>query len=79
MNDMTPAEYAAAVGAEVRAELARQRRTQAELATALGITPATAARRLDGTSPFNLIELATVANWLDVPIRQFRVDSAAVA
>lgn len=65
---MTPVGYAEALGAEVRAALARQRKTQADLAAALGVTPATAARRLDGTSPFDVRELAIVANWLGVAI-----------
>lgn len=65
---MTPDQYAEAIGSEVRAELARQRKTQAELASTLGITSATAARRLSGASPFDVSELATVANWLGIPL-----------
>lgn len=69
---MTPTEYAEAIGSEVRAELARQRKTQADLAAALGVTPATAARRLDGSSPFDVLELAKVANWLNVSVNDLR-------
>lgn len=72
MNGMTPAEYAAAVGGEVRAELARQRRTQADLAEALGLSAATVSKRLDGSSPFDLVELAAAANWLGVRVDALR-------
>ena len=67
---MTPTDYCAAVAAEVRAEMARQRRTQGELAAALRITAPTAARRLDGSVPFDVRELMTVAVWLGVPVTQ---------
>lgn len=65
------AEFAGAVSAEVRAEMARQRKTQADLATALGINPATAARRLNAERPFDTEELFRVAAWLSVPVEQF--------
>jgi len=55
-----------AVASEVRAEMGRQRKTQADLAAVLKIYPATAARRLDGSVPFDVVELATVARWLGV-------------
>jgi transcriptional regulator with XRE-family HTH domain len=67
---MTPTQYTEAVAAEVRAELGRQRRSQADLAQALGFTAATAARRLDGTVPFDVMELAVVSAWLGVPLSQ---------
>lgn len=68
---MTPPEFAAAIATEVRAEMGRQRKSQADLARALGITAATAARRLDCTAPFDTKELATVAAWLGVPPESF--------
>lgn len=55
-----------AVASEVRAEMGRQRKTQADLAAVLKIYPATAARRLDGSVPFDVVQLATVARWLGV-------------
>ncbi|HXH77281.1 helix-turn-helix transcriptional regulator [Nocardioides sp.] len=76
---MTPTEYATAIGSEVRAELARQRKTQADLAAALSLTPATIGRRLDGTSPFNVVELAKTANWLGVPVANLRPATPAVS
>lgn len=54
------------VAGEVRAELARQRKSASDLAAALGITPHTAGRRLSGETPFDVVELARVATWLGV-------------
>lgn len=51
------------VADEVRAEMARQRKTAAELAVALGTTQHTVGRRLNGATPFNVFELARVAEW----------------
>lgn len=75
---MTPPEptealaaFTEAIAAEVRAEMARQRKTQADLAAALGINPATAGKRLNCTAPFNTVELYKVAVWLGVPPEQF--------
>jgi transcriptional regulator with XRE-family HTH domain len=68
---MTPSEFAETIAAEVRAEMGRQRKTQADLSRALGITAATAARRLDTTAPFDTVELSKVAIWLGVPPEQF--------
>lgn len=68
---MTPTEYTKAIAAEVRAEMGRQSKTKVELATALGITPATAATRLSGAQPFDVFELAQVALWLNVPVENF--------
>lgn len=53
-----------AIAAEVRAELAVQRRTANDLALALGVTAHTIGRRLAGASPFNVIEMALAAQWL---------------
>lgn len=67
MTKQTPEDRAAArVADEVRAELARQRRTAGELAAALGITAHTVGRRLNGETPFNLIELAQTAQFLGI-------------
>jgi transcriptional regulator with XRE-family HTH domain len=68
---MTPQQYAENVATEVRAEMGRQRKTQAELAQALGITAATAGRRLSGEVPFDLIEIAQAAVWLGVEPTRF--------
>lgn len=58
------------IAAEVRAELARQRKTAGDLAAALGITPHTAGRRLTGEVPFNVLEIEQIAAWLEVPSKQ---------
>lgn len=70
-----------ALAAEVRSELAVQRRTANDLAAALGITPHTAGRRLAALTPFSVIELARAAEWLgvaaDVLIRRAEVRAAS--
>lgn len=59
---------ARAVADEMRAEMARQRKTAVEFAAALGITPHTAGRRLNGESPFSIVELARGASWLGLTV-----------
>lgn len=56
------------VAAEVRAEMARQSKSQSDLAQALGVTGQTAGRRLSGDVPFDIAEIALVADWLDRPV-----------
>lgn len=65
---MSPQEYAEAVASEVRAEMGRQRKQQAELAATLEVTTATAGTRLSGAVPFDVIELAKVAHWLGIDL-----------
>jgi transcriptional regulator with XRE-family HTH domain len=76
---MTPTDYCAAVAAEVRAEMARQGRSRADLAGALGVTPATAARRFSGETPFDVYELALVADWLGVDPAALGPDAMAAS
>lgn len=59
------------VASEVRAELARQRRTAGDLATVLGMTPHTAGRRLNGEVPFDVVELVQIGLWLGIDPRRF--------
>ena len=68
---MTPQQYADAVAGEVRAEMGKQRKTQAELAKVLGMTTATAGRRLSAEVPFDVIELVSVSEWLGVDVERF--------
>ncbi|MBQ9916892.1 MAG: hypothetical protein IJO71_06795 [Microbacterium sp.] len=56
------------LAAEVRAEMARQKRTAGEMAKVIGTTPHTAGRRLSGAVPFNIAELDAVAKWLGVDL-----------
>lgn len=55
-----------AVGAAVRSELARQRHSQDWLADKLGVSQANVSRRLLGKTPFDVNELAVVADVLEV-------------
>jgi transcriptional regulator with XRE-family HTH domain len=56
------------VAAEVRANLARHRKTQTDLATHLGISVSTLARRLSGDVAFDTDELALVADFFGVEV-----------
>ena len=53
---------------EIRAEMARKRLTATDLAAALGITPHTVGRRLNGDSPFNVIELVKAAQFVGISL-----------
>lgn len=59
------------VAAEVRAEMARQQMPQAKLAALLGVAQQTISRRLVGEVPFDVTELARIADLLKVPVTQF--------
>lgn len=69
------------VAGELRAELARQKRTSGELASVLGISPHTTGRRLNGETPFNVAELAAACRWLGVSLAEIiqRAEKVAVA
>lgn len=54
------------VGATVRAELARAGKSQTDLAAVLGVTQTAVSKRLRGVTPFDVNELALVANALDL-------------
>jgi transcriptional regulator with XRE-family HTH domain len=54
------------VAANVRAEMARHRVTQAQLATVLGLHQMSVSRRLNGEVPFDVNELVAVADYLGV-------------
>lgn len=58
------------VAAEVRAEMARQRKTQADLANLLTSSQAAVSRRLSGEVEFTTGQLLRVASYLGVPIAQ---------
>jgi transcriptional regulator with XRE-family HTH domain len=66
---MTNHPAAELVAREVRAELARQRKTAGDLAAALGVTPHTIGRRLSGETHFTIVEVAQIALFLGVPLR----------
>lgn len=78
----TPPEYRAitqTVGSTVRAELARYGKTQDDLATCLGLTRQTVAKRLSGESAFDVVELAMVAKWLGIDAGIFNLSNEGVA
>src|SRR5258708_39942767 len=59
------------IAAEVRAQLARQRRSGRSVALQLGWSSVYMSRRLTGTVPFNVTDLAAIAGVLDVPVIVF--------
>lgn len=71
--------YSERVAAEVRAEMARQRRTQGDIAAALGWSQQFLSRRLTGDQPFALDEIEALASELGVPISQFSTPFAREA
>jgi transcriptional regulator with XRE-family HTH domain len=77
MGVMSSAAINQQVGAAVRAELARKRRTQAELAEALQVSPATIGARLNGDREFGVGQLCAIAEWLDVDVLDLFPTSSA--
>lgn len=61
-------EFNLSVADAIRAELARQRKTQVELATALHLSPAAVSRMLSGKVAFDLVELKKTATFLRMPV-----------
>lgn len=80
MLGMTNHPTADRVASEVRAELARRRKTAGELAAVLGMTPHTAGRRLNGEVPFDVVELVAIGLWLEIdPCRFIPQQTAGAA
>lgn len=59
---------AEAVGATVRAELARKRISQTTLAERLHLSQTAVSRRLTGKKAFDVAELQVIAEVVEVPI-----------
>lgn len=76
---MTESVLLSHVAAEVRAEMARQRKTQRDLAAALELSQAQVSDRLREKVAFDVRELEKVANWLGVPVSQFMPAGSAGA
>lgn len=57
--------------AEIRAEMARQRKTQQDVARALGISAQQLGQRLAGRISFDVRELGIIADYLGVAPTQF--------
>lgn len=64
------------VSGEVRACMARSRRTQGDLAEALGVSQPQVSARLAGRVDWSIDELAAVSTWLDVPLSELIRDAA---
>jgi transcriptional regulator with XRE-family HTH domain len=64
--NMDPGTWSARVAAAIRAEMASQQRTGEALADILGVAEPTVATRLNGETPFDLVEIERVAAWLGV-------------
>lgn len=56
------------VASSVRAECARQRISQRDIAKKLGVSHTAVNRRMAGTVPFDVDELAAIADLLDLSI-----------
>lgn len=67
---------AAAIGAEVRGLLAKQKISQTVAGQRLGLSQAAMSRRLLGEVPFNVDELAAIAKILGVPVARLLEDAA---
>lgn len=59
------------IAAEVRAELARQKKTQREIGDILGLPQQSVQQRLNGKTPFRAEELAVLADALGVSVSSF--------
>lgn len=59
------------VGANVRAEMARLGRTQAEVAELMGFDQSGLSRRLTGETPFRITELVVLARAFGIPVSRF--------
>ena len=55
-----------ALAAEIRAEMARQRHTPADLALAVGIHRVTASAVCNGRAPIDIERLDAIASWLGI-------------
>lgn len=55
------------VAANVRAEMARQRKRQADLGEVLGLTQGAVSKRMSGTVALDVDELGKIADFLGVP------------
>lgn len=64
-----------AVAANVRAEMARAKVGQRALAKVLGKSQTYMYRRLNGETPFNIDDLAVIAEQLDIPLTVLIADS----
>ncbi len=64
------------VSGEVRAHLARSRKTQRDLSELLGISQPQVSARLRGSVVWDVDEIAAIAQWLGVPVSDLVRDAA---
>lgn len=67
------------IATEVRAELARQSKTQRDIADILGVPQSAVSLRLSGQRAFRAEELVILADALGVPVDRFLAIPAAAA
>jgi transcriptional regulator with XRE-family HTH domain len=67
------------IAAEVRAELARQGKTQRQAAELLGMTQQALQMRLAGSRSFRAEEIALLAEKLGVPVGRFLISPTAAS
>ena len=65
------------VAANIRAELARQKKTQSHLIEVWGITQGSVSKRLSGATPLDVNEVQKVADWLGIPLSRLITGEAA--
>lgn len=63
----------------LRAEMAREKKSSADLASVLGCSQSSAARRMSGDTPLDLDDIAAIARWLGVAESVFFEPTEAVA
>lgn len=62
-----PTETTTDVAANLRAEIARRQKRQADLAAIWGVSPMAVSRRINGAVPISADQIASAAKWLGVP------------
>lgn len=79
MSFLPNSSLSTSIAAELRAEMARKRRTQADLGEVLGISQAGVSARLRGVTPIGLDELDTACKWLGVSVQTLIERARSVA
>lgn len=69
--------FTVVVAAKIRGRIAELGYRQADLAGVLGVSQQSVSKRLTGKVPFDVNELATVADWLGVSVMQLLGDAGS--
>jgi transcriptional regulator with XRE-family HTH domain len=67
------------VAANVRAEMARQRKRQSDLGDVLGLTQGAVSKRMSGTVALDVNEVGKIAEFLGVPVSALLGDTVSAA